>query len=114
LLKIWKSKIFYVFLSKLKIMKVIKISLNIHVGDFIELFPQYLLDCIRDLNIYEIDINYNGRSLLYFGDEWELKKFSNSYKIWHFSYSSNFKKYSFPAFIAVKPSLFIYFLIESK
>jgi len=55
-------------------MKVIKISLNIHVGDFIELFPQYLLDCIRDLNIHEIDINYNGRSLLYFGDEWELKK----------------------------------------
>jgi hypothetical protein len=55
-------------------MKVIKISLNIHVGDFIELFPQYLLDCIRDLNIHEIDIDYNGKSLLYFGSEEELKK----------------------------------------
>jgi hypothetical protein len=58
-------------------MKVIRLLLNIHVGDFIELFPQYLLDSVRDLKIYEIDIDYNGKSLLYFGDIKELKKLKN-------------------------------------
>lgn len=52
--------------------QVIKLDLLIDVGDFITLFPECVLDGIRALNIYEIEINSN--SIYYFGNKEELDK----------------------------------------
>lgn len=61
--------------------KAIKIDFNINIGDFCELFPPYLLDCIRMLNIYEIDTD--SSSAYYFGDSDELKKLVDIFEFTH-------------------------------
>jgi hypothetical protein len=52
--------------------QVIKVNLFINVGDFLELFPEFILDNIRALSIYEIQIDDNN--LYYFGEKKELNK----------------------------------------
>jgi hypothetical protein len=52
--------------------QAIKLNLLINVGDFITLFPECILDGIRELNIYEVEIDPN--SIYYFGKKDELDK----------------------------------------